>query len=462
VARIVSQSLGFGTVVINIYRPDVDEYEVVTVHGSERARSILLGQVTSARTWEPLLDPRFLHHGVYFIPEGAVDHDQSVVWYTPVVSPSGAVDRDAAWHADDALFATLDGLGGRRYGVISVDDPENGLRPDDQLLEVLGALAAHAALAIESTSQLRELEAAVARTGAVIAATLDCVVAIDAGAHIIEFNPAAEQTFGYRSADVLGKDVTDLLVVPEHRDRFRHVLAKGLRTEEWSILGQRTETTVLCADGTRVPVELTAALVRSGDRDAPLFYGFARDITERRRSEEQLAYLAYHDALTGLPNRMLVEEQLDLALARARRTGGSAALMFVDLDDFKEVNDRLGHAAGDKLLAAVAGRLRAVLRDSDMLARQGGDEFLVLLADLTDGPADAAENVGGKLLDALREPFVIAGTEIRTSASIGISLYPADAGDTEALLRHADTAMYRAKGCGGGRLALHERSPAQA
>ena len=185
-----------------------------------------------------------------------------------------------------------------------------------------------------------------------------------------------------------------------------------------------------------------------------------RDIGERRRGEEQLAYLAYHDALTGLPNRILVEQEIDLALARARRAGGAAALMFVDLDDFKEVNDRLGHAAGDRLLASVSARLRGVLRDSDVLARQGGDEFLVLLGDLSDDPTAAAESVGGKLLSALLEPFVVAGTEVRTGASIGVSLYPDDAADTEALLRHADVAMYRAKAAGGGRLVFHQRSDA--
>jgi diguanylate cyclase (GGDEF)-like protein/PAS domain S-box-containing protein len=456
VARIVADSLGFRTVVINTYRPDGDDYEAVTVRGGDRVREVLLGQISAGRTWEPLLDPRFLSRGVYFIREGDIEHDPSLGWYTPDLPPCDD-DSEYTWRAGDALFATLDGLGGRRYGIISVDEPESGLRPDDQGLEVLAAIAAHAALAIESASQLHELEAALARNRAVIRSTLDCVIAVDDCATVIEFNPAAEQTFGYRSEDVLGRDLIDLLVVPESRAVYRRHLTESRRTGDWKLLGRRIETTALCAGGDRLPVEMTISLVRGSEKEAPIFYGFARDISERRRGEEQLAYLAYHDALTGLPNRILVEEQLDLALARARRTGDSAALMFVDLDDFKEVNDRLGHAAGDQLLAAVSARLRAVLRDSDMLARQGGDEFLVLLADLSEDPTTAAERVGGKLLDALREPFVVAGTEVRTGASVGISLYPA-AADSEALLRHADVAMYRAKGAGGGRLMFHERS----
>ncbi|MGA2010411.1 MAG: EAL domain-containing protein [Solirubrobacteraceae bacterium] len=457
VARIVSESLGFRTTVINMYRPETDEYEVVAVRGGERAREILLGEVTAAGTWEPLLDPRFLRFGVYFIPAGEVPHDDSVAWSMP--EPAGG-DRAHAWQPHDALFATLDGLSGRRYGVISVDDPESGLRPDDQQLKVLGALAAHAALAIESASQLAELHSALARNRAVIDSTLDSVVAIDQTGRLIEFNPAAERTFGYRSDEVLGREIVELFVVSELRDAVRASLAAGPDAGARGLTGRRIETTALRSDGVRLPVELTLTVAGGGEGDAPVYYGFVRDIADRRRAEEQLAYLAYHDALTGLPNRILVEEQLDLALARARRSGGAAALMFVDLDDFKEVNDRLGHAAGDQLLAAVATRLRGVLRDSDMLARQGGDEFLVLLADLTEDPAPAAERVGGKLLDSLREPFVVAATEVRTGASIGISLYPDDAADTEALLRHADAAMYRAKGAGGGRLAFPERSAA--
>jgi diguanylate cyclase (GGDEF)-like protein/PAS domain S-box-containing protein len=459
VACAVSEAVGFATVVINAYRADQDRYEVVTVHGSERASEILLGSTTKPETWTPLLDERFRRHGVYFIPEGWLDFDDpTVTWRRPESDARAADVGGESWRTDDALLATLEGSGGRPYGIISVDEPFSGLRPDDQQLVMLSALAAHAALAIESSRQMAALESSLGRYRAVIAGTLDCVVAVDEGDRLIEFNPAAERTFGYPASDVLGREVAEILVPPESREFYRS-LAKRLRDNpESSLLDRRIETTAIRSDGSEFPVELTVARVEGAGGLGPSFYGIVRDIAERRRGEEQLAYLAYHDALTGLPNRILVEQEVDLALARARRAGGAAALMFVDLDDFKEVNDRLGHAAGDRLLAGVSARLRGVLRDSDVLARQGGDEFLVLLGDLSDDPAAAAESVGGKLLNALLEPFVVAGTEVRTGASIGVSLYPHDASDTEALLRHADVAMYRAKAAGGGRLVFHQRS----
>ncbi len=459
VAATVSQVLGFATVVINTYHPETDEYEVVTVCGNRRARETLLGRVTRAETWTPMLDPRFLRRGVYFIAEGQLEFDETLAWYTPELS-TDAVWTERSWRADDALFATLDGPGGRRYGIISVDEPDSGLRPDDEQLEVLSALAAHAALALDGSRQLGELEAALARNRAVMTSSLDCVIAMDERGAIIEFNPAAERTFGYRAEQVLGGQLSELIIPPEQRAAHRRSFAQGMATGGWRLLGRRVEMTAMRADGTEFPVELAVTKVDGSQQDGPLFYGFVRDISERRRSEEQLIYLAYHDPLTGLPNRIQVEQQLNLALARARRTVGAVALMFIDLDDFKEANDRLGHAAGDRLLAAVAVRLRSVLRDTDLLARHGGDEFIVVLADLSGDPVTAAENVGSKLLRALREPFVVGGARLRTRASIGVSLYPDDADDTEALLRHADTAMYQAKAAGGGRTAFHERSEA--
>jgi diguanylate cyclase (GGDEF)-like protein/PAS domain S-box-containing protein len=454
VARVVSDTLGFATVVINLYRPETDEYEVTNVYGNERARAILLGEVSHADTWASMLDPRFLRHGAFFIPAGALEWDEDITRYTPELEATD-VDEASAWHADDALFVTLDGAGGRRYGIISVDEPVSRRRPDDQLLDVLSAVAAHAGSAIESAHQFAQLQGALARHRAVIESSLDGVIAIDSRGRVVEFNPAAERTFGYRSEDAIGRELAELIIPPEDREAYRRSLARGFQQGDWRILDRRIELTGLRADGSKLPVELSLTLVEGSAETSPVVYGFIRDISERRRGEEQLAHMAYHDPLTGLPNRILIEQQLDLGLARARRTEVAVALMFVDLDDFKEVNDRLGHAAGDQLLAAVATRLRSALRDSDVLARHGGDEFLVLLSDLEDDPAPAAESVAAKLFEALREPFVVGGAELRTGASIGVSVYPDDASDTEALLRHADAAMYQAKAAGGGRLAFH-------
>ncbi len=168
-----------------------------------------------------------------------------------------------------------------------------------------------------------------------------------------------------------------------------------------------------------------------------------RDLTEAREAEERMRSLVYRDSLTGLPNRRLFEDRLAIALAHAHRYRHRIALVFIDLDRFKQVNDTLGHAAGDELLRAVARRLRSCVREADTVARLAGDEFTLLLPGL-----NYAEDVGAisrKLLDALRRPFVIGGQEVRVTSSGGIALYPEDGEDGETLLRSADTAMYRAK-----------------
>jgi diguanylate cyclase (GGDEF)-like protein/PAS domain S-box-containing protein len=194
--------------------------------------------------------------------------------------------------------------------------------------------------------------------------------------------------------------------------------------------------------------------------------GVMLDITLRKYAEEQLAFLAYHDKLTGLPNRVMFEELLDLSLARAQRTQQGAAVLFMDLDDFKLVNDSLGHAAGDELLRQVADRLREATRDTDLVARQGGDEFLLLLADMdlhgespipdtSEGQRMVAEAVAVRVHECLRSPFVLDGTEFYVSASIGISMYPHDATDADALLRNADAALYESKRNGPGGFLIH-------
>ena len=207
-------------------------------------------------------------------------------------------------------------------------------------------------------------------------------------------------------------------------------------------------------DGTIKWVLEQAYPIDDEDGNPWLIQGVIFDITQRKRAEEQVSFLAYHDKLTGLPNRHLFEEMLDQSIARARRNDTGVGVVFLDLDNFKLVNDSLGHHAGDLLLAQLADRLRNCIRDTDLVARQGGDEFLILLSDLErgtgaeDAPEPAlvvAEAVAVRVREAMAQPFDLAGTAFYATGSIGISLFPQDATDASSLLKNADHAMYQSK-----------------
>ena len=206
---------------------------------------------------------------------------------------------------------------------------------------------------------------------------------------------------------------------------------------------------------------LAVKAVRMGAQDflvkshitGPLLVRSLRYALERRRLEEHLHYLAHHDALTGLANRKLFYDRLSRTLASARRHQRPLALMLVDLNDFKQVNDELGHHAGDQLLQQVAERLQAGLRVSDCVARLGGDEFILYVSEL--GEVGNASRVVQKLLDALRVPYAVDGRMLAVHASVGIALFPTDGDDMEVLVRRADAAMYQAKGRGRGARRFH-------
>ena len=201
--------------------------------------------------------------------------------------------------------------------------------------------------------------------------------------------------------------------------------------------------------------------------NARLHAAAQEELRQRQQAEENFQFLAFHDPLTELPNRVMFEELLNLALARARRRKTAVAVMYMDLDNFKLVNDSLGHAAGDELLTETASRLRDAVREVDIVARQGGDEFLILLEEL-DGAGDEdpmdvvanCETVAARIEAALRPPFQSGGTEVYTTASIGISLFPFHADDGPTLLRYADAAMYASKRAGPGRHHLFVRETA--
>ncbi len=269
----------------------------------------------------------------------------------------------------------------------------------------------------------------------------------------LEVNRGLCGIVGYAEDELLGKNAWDI-THPEDREadsRHRRRMLDGEETV------YQTEKRYLHGEGHEVWVSLSVSLVR-GEKDEPLYFvAQVQDVTERKALEQQLEHRAFHDDLTGLPNRALFANRLEHALERADRRGQRVAVLFMDLDDFKVVNDSLGHDAGDELLEKVAERLRGCLRGGDTLARLGGDEFTVLLEDL-GGEGEAAE-AAARIAEALNEPFVVEGQEVGVGASIGIAV-SGTGGEAEKddLLRAADLAMYGAKGKGKGRCEVFDAS----
>jgi diguanylate cyclase (GGDEF)-like protein/PAS domain S-box-containing protein len=265
-------------------------------------------------------------------------------------------------------------------------------------------------------------------------------------------SPQIEQLLGYSIREWI--DDPELWPKILHPDDRVRALAENARHNE---TGEpfALEYRMFAKDGRVVWVHDEAVIVRDEQGIPRYSHGVMMDISERKRAEDQVAFLAYHDSLTGLPNRAMFEELLELSVARARRHDGSVAVVCADLDDFRLVNDSLGHQRGDELLVMVADRLRQATRETDLVARRGGDQFFLLLADLEwenltdfEDAVIRAESVVQRVHEALAEPFIVSGTELYVSVSMGISLYPLGAADATALLRNAEAAMYESKKAG--------------
>jgi diguanylate cyclase (GGDEF)-like protein/PAS domain S-box-containing protein len=258
---------------------------------------------------------------------------------------------------------------------------------------------------------------------------------------VLYASPAIKSLLGYEPWEVIGHPVFDLI---ENGDaEVVQAATQSLQSTGPLTFSYRA----VRKDGTRVWFETTSrAVVDPNTNEVIEIVSVSRDISERKRAEEQIEYQAYHDALTGLPNRRLFRDRLTVALAHARRARHPVAVMFLDLDSFKVVNDTLGHSLGDELLKIVGTRLSTVLREEDTIARMGGDEFTVLLANIKS-EADAPV-IAQKLLDAVAQPLHLEGHELFITTSIGIALHPEDGDTAEALLKNADNAMYRAKEIG--------------
>lgn len=271
------------------------------------------------------------------------------------------------------------------------------------------------------------------------------IISIASTGTIELFNPGAERMFGYRSKDVIGNNVSMLMPEP-YRSEHDGYLERYLHTGEAQVIGIGRELAAQRSDGETFPIELRLSEFHFEGRRQ--FIGIMRDISERKAAEAKIIHLAHYDALTDLPNRGLVQDRIQQAIASARRSGAQFAVMFIDLDKFKSINDTLGHDVGDRLLQMVAHRLTGALRAGDTVGRQGGDEFIVLLASLS--AAEDSALVAKKILGVLSAPFTINGQDLRSDGSIGIAVYPQDGDDVETLLKNSDTAMYHAKEAGRG------------
>ncbi|MDT8427443.1 MAG: EAL domain-containing protein [Pseudomonadales bacterium] len=277
----------------------------------------------------------------------------------------------------------------------------------------------------------------------------------DAELKILSVNKAAEHIFGYSQGELLGQSPR-MLQSGQHDSYFYETLRITLaRTGLW-----HGEIRDRCRDGTIKPLWLSICTIPDTKGQPYRYVAIYTDISDLKHSEAELQFLAHHDPLTRLPNRALLADRIKHALSHAQRMNHWIAVLFIDLDDFKSVNDSMGHTVGDELLGAVAKRFLSRTRAGDTLARLGGDEF-VILAEHLETPDDAAV-IAGSMLDILKTPFQLQDSlELYVDACIGISLYPQHGNDLESLMRYADTAMYNAKQQGRGSYSLYTREMSQ-
>ncbi|MEW6353464.1 MAG: diguanylate cyclase [Pseudomonadota bacterium] len=269
----------------------------------------------------------------------------------------------------------------------------------------------------------------------------NAIMITDADAGILAVNRAFTRITGYNAAEVIGKNPR-LLSSGRHDREFYHHLWNSLHTTgEWQgeIWNRRK-------DGALYAEWLTINAVRDRRGAVTHYVAIFSEITAHKRAVERIEYLAHHDVLTGLPNRTLLEDRINQAMRQAQRESHPVAVLFVDLDGFKDANDAFGHSIGDLLLQTVAERLCSCVRAADTVVRLGGDEFVVVPY---VREAQDATNVAGKIIAALAQPFTVHGQVLRISGSIGISLYPGDGTDAKTLIMRADDAMYAAKRAGG-------------
>ena len=337
-------------------------------------------------------------------------------------------------------------VAGEFWGQIGVDDCKAARKWTAVEIDSLGTLSQGIGALVARERSQAALKNSEERFRAVSDTAQDAIVMVDSAGAVVYWNSAAERIFGYPRSEALGKGVHQWLAPPRYRSKADAAMHVFSATGRGDILGRTLEMAALRKGGFEFPIELSVTSMLLGVE----WHAVAtiRDITERKRILEQIRFSALHDNLTGLANRAVFVDALQQAIQRALRDGEQFAVLYLDLDHFKDVNDTLGHPVGDLLLQALADRLRSSIRAMDTVARFGGDEFALIQTSIPE-PLDAAV-LAGKLLQAISAPFTIQGNEIRTGVSIGIAVYGFDSPTAETLLSHADVALYRAKAEGRG------------
>ncbi len=361
-------------------------------------------------------------------------------------------EETSIWHSRAAEFgwAASTAIPLRRQGKVvailsAYSDTRNAFDEDAQNLLMEMRLDIEFALKNFDHQQDRKrteenLRKSEQRLRTIIETEPECVMLIDAGGQFQDINAAGLRMLEAASLEQLQQTTPEQLILPEYRAAFAALLQRVMAGESGHL-----EFRIQGLQGVQRWLETHAAPMDNAQGQERMLLGITRDVTERRLANERIQYLAHFDAMTGLPNRTRLQEHAHMALALARRQHSTLALLMLDLDHFKDINDSLGHSVGDQLLCELSQRLRSAMREQDMVARLGGDEFIFVLQGLNE---EEVASVAQKLLDLSIQPFRIGLHDLKVTASLGVATYPADGDDIETLLQRADAAMYQVKRTG--------------
>ncbi|OHC91301.1 MAG: hypothetical protein A3J87_02565 [Sideroxydans sp. RIFOXYB12_FULL_59_6] len=315
------------------------------------------------------------------------------------------------------------------------------IKSRDEIGKMADAFNALASSLQASVEQVSKGQAQLKLAAEVFVSSAEAIVITDANNNIMQVNRAFTQITGYSAEDVIGKNPRILKSGEQGAEFYKEMWATLLATGSWQgeIMDRRKS-------GEVYPKWLSIAVVKNEQGVVTNYIALFTDITERRASFERIQQLAHFDALTDLPNRTLLNQHIEQSMLTAKRNCNKMALLFLDLDGFKGVNDTLGHHTGDMLLREVSRRLKHCIRETDMVSRLGGDEFVVVMSAINQ--PDDAKHVAQKIIESIRQPFAIDGYTVNVGTSIGISVYPDDAEDSDTLKQCADAAMYGVKQSG--------------